>query len=1147
MISPLRIRSLFAGALLFLVSSTSPSEAADNLLADPSFEHTQAVDRFGKVFPEWDGWIYGPPASFQAGSIARTGATSCEMVAGRGGKIRIFSRKLDLVPGRYKLTAYLRGLDVVPVAYGSTVDFSVGLSEKFPNIKELSGTFGWRSFTYVFDWPEGETDKKGRMYFGLITSGRLWVDDASLEKVGPDVELTAAPVIGPEEAPIVPPSKVEGDIVRCPDCGYRNLRSWDNCYACGSEIAASAAGQPDSPPVSVFADFEGGTIQPFSSGAPETEKPLEGAASIRLEKDYLMLAKPQDWSDYDSVAFDVFNPSDDPKKIYVEVTDQESQGYWTRVNFFNLAPPGKSTVRFPTRLYVGEKSRPGRALLRDKITKFAVGLQDAGPLVFDNFRLERLDVSAHQFPELSAFDFGPPDGPVMDGFQPESGGAYSEGRGYGWLEGSKLWRDQNVLQPDALIQDFVTPEKATFRVSLPDGRYHVVLNLDMPGGYWGEPQRFKSRSVKANGTVVVDDSMDYESFVKDYLADADTEDLPGLDTFERHVQRMQSPRAFDVDVKGGTLDIEFSGANWANCLTHLVLFPESKKAQGADFLAWVDAQRRQQFENYFKQVLPKRTGDTAPSSGYRLFHRPPMMAVNAFDGPGAGDSDPAKGLDISVAGGAEEPATFSIQPGQDLGAIGLELSAFQSASGAALPPEAISPGWLDYRISRLTMEGSVYSVGPRYWHPVPAPSSPGVTRTFWLRVFIPDGTPAGDYAGKVTVKPEKGEARTIPLTVRVLPFDLPAITGLAVGPWGSGIEMPWIEGDPAAGEWMLDNFSKTLAILAKYGFTSFSGRPHVRAILDGGKITLDTATADREMEIIRKAGFDRMISTYGIRTVGYNLYTGPTAKDAERAGAASPQDLANTLFKMIDDHAQAKGWVPVAYNLCDEPIGEQIPVAVNTAKIHREAGKGLKQTTFMGATSMRGNDPEDTHYELVRTLPMPALTLFDAASLGVIREAGNRFAYYNGGSRWTFGFYMKMLRDRQDLALRLNWHFNVAAANPYYALDAREDDYCWFNTNPRGEMVPSLSFLQEMLPGLNDYRMLLELDRRIAAAKTALGDPAFSQRKPAIEAAIAAGSRILEKVDALVPGEGSQPPADIEAERSATTDAVLELIKATTL
>ena len=76
-----------------------------------------------------------------------------------------------------------------------------------------------------------------------------------------------------------------------------------------------------------------------------------------------------------------------------------------------------------------------------------------------------------------------------------------------------------------------------------------------------------------------------------------------------------------------------------------------------------------------------------------------------------------------------------------------------------------------------------------------------------------------------------------------------------------------------------------------------------------------------------------------------------------------------------------------------------------------------------------------------------------------------------------YGRYLKMLVVKEGLVQRLTWHFNVCADDPYYALDAREDDYCWFNTDAKQTMVPSVSFLAEILPGLNDYRYLSTLQR----------------------------------------------------------------------
>ena len=69
-----------------------------------------------------------------------------------------------------------------------------------------NGTFGWTPLTFVGDVKEkGENSHPS---FGLMAPGYLWVDDVSVERVGDDVPLTAKPVLGDEEQPIVPPGPI---------------------------------------------------------------------------------------------------------------------------------------------------------------------------------------------------------------------------------------------------------------------------------------------------------------------------------------------------------------------------------------------------------------------------------------------------------------------------------------------------------------------------------------------------------------------------------------------------------------------------------------------------------------------------------------------------------------------------------------------------------------------------------------------------------------------------------------------------------------------------------------------------------------------------------------------------------------------------
>jgi hypothetical protein len=187
----------------------------------------------------------------------------------------------------------------------------------------------------------------------------------------------------------------------------------------------------------------------------------------------------------------------------------------------------------------------------------------------------------------------------------------------------------------------------------------------------------------------------------------------------------------------------------------------------------------------------------------------------------------------------------------------------------------------------------------------------------------------------------------------------------------------------------------------------------------------------------------------------------------------------------------------------------------------------------MGATSMEGNDPANVHFSLVKALTMPSLNNHDAASIKLIQDAGHRFSFYNGGNRWTFGRYMKALVAKYGLAYRVTWHYNVVAGNPYYALDCREDDYCWYNSDQNQSMTPSLLLLANIQPGMNDYRYLCTLERLL---KERASSPAAAQAK-----------KVYEEQINLVPGKDRPGPKDqsgFDADRQAVTKAILMLVEA---
>jgi hypothetical protein len=957
---------------------------------------------------------------------------------------------------------------------------------KYINL-DKNGTFGWTKLTYV-----GDVAVK-RSYahpsFGLMAPGYLWIDDVRVEKVGLDVPLTPAPVFGAEEAPIAPPGPLGANAVHCPECGYLNNPSSDRCYACGTALAAKKAA--DVPVVKLVTSFEDNN--PFAGGKVVEEHASDGKKALRVDKGFIAMDRPQSWAGYDYLKADVYTDAKRPLELYIEVRDKLTRDYWTRVNYNTVVPPGKSTLILPTALYVGEKARPGRPLELDAITRlvFSIGDKPETPLYIDNVRLERdTETDKVKFDGLWAFDVGPMGSPVMEGFTPLNvKHVYTKGRGYGW-KNAKFWRTFNALQPDPLYQDFICIESGGLAIDVPNGKYHVFVNMDSPSGFWGEFQRYRKRALILEG-VRHEDRMDLASFKERYYRNWDVEDLPTDNTFDRYQLPYFQEKLYEVEVKDGQLNIDFEGENWACCVSAIIVFPSSRAAEGRRFLEFVKERRRFHFDNTFKRVLPPPTGaapevsKTEAGLGFIAFSRDWMKDVNVTDRALPGER--VTELTVAAFAGEYEPVTVSLLPLRDLGRVTAAVSELRGPGKAVIPAAAIDVGHVRHRLSRVTMEGSVYTIAPKHIMPraesiVPA----GVTRTFWLTVKVPPDAAPGVYRGTVNITAERGGALSLPLAVTVRkgtldPVDIPA------GPWGHAIDLPWYEDE--AGAWNRQMASKSLSKLREYGFTTATGLPEITYKgTKNGVPDIDFTRGDAQMKLFRAHGFSMPVVTY-CYFHGLNLYY----KDEDRmkaAGFSDYSDFIRTVFGAVQKHAELANWLPVYWNISDEPVGGDVERCAVNAEAYRKAfPKG--PPFFTGASSFTGSNAKDPHFRLAKALHAANWNGHDAAAVELQHGAGSDWSFYNGGNRWTYGIYMYKAAKQYGMKFRVSWHWNIVAGDPYYALDCREDDYAWCNSSPTGELIPSVQF-ERLREGLGDYRRLVTLAR---LAKQQGGAPGAAAEK----------------------------------------------------
>jgi hypothetical protein len=1068
--------------------------AAENLIDDPSFEQTKDRDQFGLVFAKWGGWKYEGDCTFEVGRVAHGGKASCLLVGASAPKIRVTAPDRELEPGRYRTTAFLRGVEIGLGVWNQTTEFMFD-GRYIPLGK--NGTFGWTKLTYVAEVKEKK--KVAGPSFGLMAPGYFWIDDASLEKVPDDTPLTEKPELGAEEAPVAPPGEFGPDPVRCTGCGYRNRAEWKACYACGTPLEAKKAAAAG-PPVKALASFE--EKNAFSGGTVVGEHATDGAKALRIDRSYVGMDGPMDWTGYDYLKADLYTDARDPLQLYVEIRDASTKDYWTRVNYTTVVPPGASTLIVPVKqMYVGEKSRPGRMLILNAVTRLVFSIDDKppAPLFVDHVRLERDDSAEKvQFDGLFAFDFGTGSSPVMEGFTPITPATlYSKGRGYG-LKDARIWRAFDALQPDPLYQDFICIESGGMAVDVPNGRYRVFLNMDSPSGFWGEYQAYAKRAVLAQGREVVAEAMDFEAFRKKYFRFWDSEDLPSENTFDKVQKVYFGEKRFEVEVTDGRLAIEFQGENWACSVSAVVLYPAAKAAEGERFLKFVEDRRRFHFDNYFKRVLHRPSGDPlAPADadrarGYVLFARDIMQDVYYNDTPKR--EEVCASLSADAFAGEYEPVAIGLVPLQDLGTVAVTVGDLQGPAGT-IPAAAVDVGFVSYRVSRVTMEGSVYTIAPRLVMPLNAAACPqGLARRFWLTVRTPADAKPGLYKGTIAVRPEKGRPAEIPLefTVRagtLDPLDVPA------GPWSHTIGLPWPGAEARA--WEDAIAAKCLRKLREYGFTTFSGLPVLtyRGFKDG-KPVIDFDAGDAQMKRAREAGFTMPVVTY-CPFIGLNLYYQDTAA-MNAAGLKDYSEFVKAVFTEVQRHADAAGWLPVYWNLGDEPIGDDLKRSAENAEAYRKAfPKG--PPCFTAASSYAGKDPNDPHFRLGKALHVADWNDHSEDSIGLLHRMGSDWAFYNGGNRWTYGTYLYKAAKQFDMKFRLSWHWNASAGDPYYALDCREDDYAWCNATPDGRLVPSIHF-EQLREGLDDYRLLLTLAR---LAKEKAGAPAAKAAEDLVAARMA--------------------------------------------
>lgn len=166
-------------------------------------------------------------------------------------------------------------------------------------------------------------------------------------------------------------------------------------------------------------------------------------------------------------------------------------------------------------------------------------------------------------------------------------------------------------------------------------------------------------------------------------------------------------------------------------------------------------------------AVGKRLPDPAP--GVAMWSESPQVKVYPGD-----EAPQAKGkaLEMSAAGGEYACTQLCLRPQHELPNLRVTLPALQGP--AAIPAEALQANFVGLIDVRQALAGRSL-LGPT---PDPLLTDPqltfpaGQSRSIWITVKVPRGTPGGLYTGNVTLTAQ-GLTATVPLAVTVHGFDLP--------------------------------------------------------------------------------------------------------------------------------------------------------------------------------------------------------------------------------------------------------------------------------------------------------------------------------------------------------------------------------------
>ncbi len=639
----------------------------------------------------------------------------------------------------------------------------------------------------------------------------------------------------------------------------------------------------------------------------------------------------------------------------------------------------------------------------------------------------------------------------------------------------------------------------TFNIALPDGEYCVWLSA---GKVLDPATRTQPFLLQVGDKVLCSEQLGDEDFF-------------GEKGIYRHLRTQYSerPNALWLDYvepacPGITLKAKASeGRLSVRCSNHrlaaLVVMPAAEEAAFNKLADELKQKRVELFHGplFFdkQQKPPKQLADGA----YVLWAPGFLETIRPWSGPSQRRAAVLHGLGLKAAIGQRVVARACVTPFEDLGTGDIALSDLKGPG--LIPASACRLYYQNYRVAG----SSVGEMALLPWTRIRFEQ--GITWAYWLWLKVPDDAKPGDYEGALTFTPERGGAKSLPVTLTVHPFrladTLPVSYGMYYGLWDFP---PGVDRRKMAKE--------QFAFMREVGFTaSCVGSGNVTGLVGRDKVSV--AFDPMLWEVAKEVGMGRhedqrmMGNTLGMaRAIARKLGLSPAVDQNPGIEFTKPElkGYYQDAIRQYEAFARKMG-LPLAVEVVDEPRETPNPWNRNLEHTCRYAdwiheASGLKTfVTPMGDTqSGKDYTPLAEHVDIVSVHAFEGSKRMIAAT----RKLGKTLWFYNTGmDRFSWGYYNWRMASKG----RWEWHWSWGGGG-VEGYPCPAEWYTPFTGNdgaalraPCGKFPGGFLFKSDYLhvaQGISDYAYLVTLENALASNPKA--DVAADARKflDALRAAI---------------------------------------------